>query len=62
MNVKSLAGDACEHFSTILTHAKYSHGFVMLFETDVEKWDCDTGLSVSNLPNTWLATPWLAWY
>ena len=40
MNVKSLAGDACEHFSTILTHAKYSHGFVMLFEAGAEKWDC----------------------
>ncbi len=41
MNVKSLAGEACEHFSTILTHAKYSHGFVILFEGDVEKWDCE---------------------
>ncbi len=39
MNVKSLAGDTCEHFSNILTHVKYSHGFVMLFEADVEKWD-----------------------
>ncbi len=29
----------CGHFSTISTHAKYSHGFVMLFEADVEKWD-----------------------
>ena len=36
----SLAGDACEHFSKILTHAKYAHGFVMLFEADVENWDC----------------------
>ena len=36
----SKAGDACEHYSKILTHAKYSHGFVMLFEADVEKWDC----------------------
>ncbi len=43
MNVKSLAGDACEHFSTIMTYAKYSHGFVMLFVADVEKWDCIIG-------------------
>ncbi len=39
MNFNGLAGDACEHFSNILTYAKYSHGFVMLFEADVEKWD-----------------------
>ncbi len=36
----SVAGDACEYFSNILTHAKYSHGFVMLFEAEFEKWDC----------------------
>ncbi len=40
MNVKSLAGDACEHLSMILTHAKYLHGFVTLFEAGAEKWDC----------------------
>ncbi len=39
MNFNSLAGDTCENFSKILSHVKYSHGFVMLFEANVEKWD-----------------------
>ncbi len=37
MDFNSLAGNASEHVSNILTYAKTSHRFVMLFEADVEK-------------------------